>query len=84
MNKEIDITHSMKITNIDYYTYNIFTKNKIIAQYESISNIEKRIWTDGRVMLQIKGTKIVYGYKIEDRGFYDVINDKFYHQEYLD
>lgn len=86
MKKEvlIDITHSMKFTNREIYRYNIFLKNKIIEQYDSIDKIEKTAWRDGSVRLIIYGTRTVYGYKIEGRGFYDVINDVFYNQIYLD
>lgn len=86
MKKEriIDVTHSMKFTNIEFYKCNLFLKNKIIRQYESIEIIERSLWNDGTIRLRILGTRTVYGYKIEGRGFYDVENDVFYNQSYLD
>lgn len=79
MEKEITITHSMTFKDLHYYDYN----NKSLKFLKNYDDIEQQSivkWKDG-LKLRIYGTRTIYGYRIENNGFYDVINDDYMSEE---
>ena len=82
--RELLITHQMVIK--DSQMILITDLKRIVENLKRYENIEK-IELDtinGRKYINLVGQRTMYGYKVEDGGFYDVINDIYYNPYMLE
>ncbi len=75
----IDITHEIVVK--DGYLYPITDLKRIVENLKTYKNIEeiKMVTIGTKVYLKLYGIRTMCGYKVEDAGFYDVLNDEYYH-----
>lgn len=79
MDTHVKYTHELK-----YYGSKIYKGDKRIKhEFENIDTVEPVIWTNGKKYIKVTGTLHLYGYKVENGGFFDIINVKYY-PEYHD
>ena len=80
----IYITHELEGKDIRYYDASIKLnlKNKP-SDFIEISNMSVEKWASGRKILKVEGTVRLYGYKVEEGGFFDLLNLKYYDKNSL-
>jgi len=79
MDEIIYITHELMGEDVRYYGVSI--KNNLkskLSDFIEINNMSVEKWASGRKMLRVEGTVRLYGYKVEDGGFFDLLNLKYY------
>lgn len=76
--KEFMITHKMVVKDCQLY---LITDLKGIVEnlkrYENIEKIELES-INGHKYIKLMGTRTMYGYKVENGGFYNIFNDLYY------
>lgn len=80
--RELFITHKMVIKDTQMFL--VTDLKRIVENLKRYENIEK-IELDtinGHKYIVLTGRRTMYGYKVEDGGFFDVIND-IYHNPYM-
>lgn len=84
MDEIIYITHELEGKDIRYYDASIKLnlKNKL-SDFIEISNMSVEKWANERKMLRVEGIVRLYGYKVEDGGFFDLLNLKYYDKSSL-
>ena len=72
------ITHEMILK--DTHLYLITDLKGIVENLKRYKNIERveTLKIGSTIYLKLRGTRTMYGYKVEDGGFYDIINDLYY------
>jgi hypothetical protein len=82
MEKEIEYTHTLTITDVQYYKINRRTID-LLTEYGLIDEIEN-VKVGNQKMLKVRGTHQIKGLTTNGSGFYDIENEKFYPFEYLE
>jgi len=76
--QEIFLTHEIVVKDAELYS--ISNPKRLVDKLKTYSNIENIdiIKIGGKVYLELYGTRSMYGYKIEDDGFYDLFDQRYY------
>ncbi len=83
MDSHIKYTHELISYNQKMYIKgqkNI--KKRIQRDFERIDNIYNVTLSDGSKALIVNGTVHLYGYKVENGGFYDLLHTRYYPEYY--
>lgn len=72
------LTHELIVK--DCQLYGINHPKRLINQLQTYDSIENISLTkiSGNLYLELYGVRKMYGYKIEDDGFYDLLNNRYY------
>ncbi len=83
MDSHIRYTH--ELISYNQKTYIIGQRNikkRIQRDFERIDNIFNVTLPDGSKALIVNGTVHLYGYKVENGGFYDLLHTRYYPEYY--
>lgn len=79
MENSLVYTHELIANQTKIYEKSVLAiENRINADFEKIDSVSLTKWANGQKMLEVKGKVHLYGFKVENGGFFDVINMKYY------
>ena len=73
----INVTHELEARDIRYYSIEKVMSSHMFDDFIKVENVSIEKWVSRR-MLRVEGIVRLYGYKVEDGGFFDLINLKYY------
>ncbi len=82
MKEEIRFTHELKSNVIRIYSKKERkVMRRILSEFENIHKMEIIYCKTDNPAIKVEGTMHLYGYKLENGGFFDVVNYKYYNKE---
>ncbi len=83
MDSHIRYTHELISYNEKTYIIGQrHIRKRIKRDFEKVDSIELSKLSDGSWALRVKGPVHLYGYKVEDGGFYDLMHTRYYPEYY--
>ncbi len=80
----IQYTHEMFVKTKKLYTKDVLGQRNVInREFEHIDDVSLVTLDKGIQFVQVEGTLHLYGFQVENGGFYDVINGVYYPQTCL-
>lgn len=77
MEHTINVTHELEGKDVRYYSIGKVISSHIFDDFIKVENVSIEKWVSRR-MIRVEGIVRLYGYKVEDGGFFDLINLKYY------
>lgn len=79
MEKQIQYTHELLFKGSKVYDQSVLEeKNVINSEFERIDRLNPINFSNGIKLLEVEGLMHLYGFKVENGGFYDLINGQYY------
>ena len=73
----INVTHELEARDVRYYSIEKVMSSHMFDDFIKVENVSIEKWVSRR-MLRVESIVRLYGYKVEDGGFFDLINLKYY------
>ena len=77
----MDFTHELISYDTKYFEDNTKFQDVINNYFEEIYDIKLDNYTFGKTMIMVKGKMHLYGFLVQDGGFFDVYNNVYYDED---
>lgn len=73
----INVTYELEGKDVRYYSIGKVISSRMLDDFIKVESVSIEKWVSRR-MIRVEGIVRLYGYKVEDGGFFDLINLKYY------
>ena len=79
MDLNIIYTHELTINTTKIYEKGVLSIGGVInSEFERLDSVKPLSSTNGQKFVEVTGLMHLYGYKVENGGFFDLLNLKYY------